>query len=287
MNEREWGKKFREETDELLFGDLQFDESLKQKVRDKIAAEAGSAETDAADAPMRTRRALRRPRLRKAYGVMLAASVVVVVAAAGAFGGLLKPDHNGLYTAGHEGAEIMMTPETVGGTNEFPGWAEGHPADASGHYHATDPDAPQILLAPEETDESKMAVTVELDDWQQAKLMFGDELRKPVNVPEGYEVVRMFAKKPNPDGEVTQVIVQYASSADRMFTYIQSKYGDGEFVPSDVDEQIDMHGTVGYLKTGPDHLELSWTDGTFVYQISGALSRDALIEAARSVGQEE
>lgn len=119
MNEREWGKKFREETDELLFGDLQFDESLKQKVRDKIAAEAGSAETDAADAPMRTRRALRRPRLRKAYGVMLAASVVVVVAAAGAFGGLLKPDHNGLYTAGHEGAEIMMTPETVGGTN-FP-----------------------------------------------------------------------------------------------------------------------------------------------------------------------
>lgn len=132
-----------------------------------------------------------------------------------------------------------------------------------------------------------MAVTVELDDWQQAKLMFGDELRKPVNVPEGYEVVRMFAKKPNPDGEVTQVIVQYASSADRMFTYIQSKYGDGEFVPSDVDEQIDMHGTVGYLKTGPDHLELSWTDGTFVYQISGALSRDALIEAARSVGQEE
>jgi|GEM_PF-5648620 len=383
MNEHRWGKRFKEEADDILFEDLRFDERLKARVREKIALEdkAEGRSVDggsAADVEGRSldggntrdsmdHSSLGRPDRRsrrklsyRMYGVAIAASLII--AAAFSYAGLFDESDKGsklvsevvnndvLELGGEEasnGTEVGIfttkdqpDQEVLDGTELDEVIVDGHgdglqEGATSGSHGDTDigtgmidADHPlagdgasssagdangQQMGEAEDSGHNDATILnttlIELDNLDEARELFGEDLLIPSYVPAGYELQRIMVETMASDSGVEQrePLVEetlpatgiHAHAVQRIDLYYTSEYGDmilserrtsftleGQDTTSEIGvtmEIVELHEATGYLARVDGELQLSWTVGDIELILDGPFDREEIIRIARSV----
>lgn len=272
MNERDWGRKFREEADEVLFADLVFDERLKAQVRERIRAEEGRTDVSTANAPtviepyesqIRSRTRTRSPRLRKAHRLIAAVSAASVAAIA-AF------SLSGLFAERDPGDLMKIEHYTIEINQPISGDVESEQMET---FHT--------LETPKDSAE---ATTMESGAWEiadlaEARQVYGADLQLPTFIPDHYEITAITGLYVE---DALQINITYAS-ADHSFVFTQKKINGPQLLADLAGEPVAWNGTQGYLSMNDGAAEIRWSTEEAELSISGDLDPELLIQIAASV----
>jgi hypothetical protein len=145
---------------------------------------------------------------------------------------------------------------------------------------------PNILMEtsglPGGTNETQAETERAVGTYEEAKELFGYELKVPSKLPSGFRPDRL-AILETADGEVSKAIFTYASDSSSFILMAEKS----ELISGyEGYEQADINGITGYIRSNDTVLpdtELYWTDNGIKYNIVGSVTRDGAIETALSM----
>lgn len=250
---------FKKESDEILFGDIQFGDKLKQSILWQAKAEqstkgaqtmktttirqeeAHAGPSVSANAPSTAGN--RRPARWSSKWIYGTAAAFLLVAA------------------------LFASPLLDNGT--APQVAPVPNPGASSGISETPPPAGSEL---------SQLTTVTVGTPQEALELFGDDLLLPTQTPAGYTLSRTEATGMGDD--VTRIVLFYEAGGKEV-TFMADR--SEAFIPVDMFTAIDVNGVSGLVFAQPEMTELFWQQNGVQYAISGQLTQDEALQLAGSV----
>lgn len=259
MNELEQKlrKNYRNESDEVLFNGMEMDGRLKQAIREKAGL------TEVLRQEKRSKPAFLRGRW--AYSVAAAALVLVVAISApqlynsdpAAPGGLPSAGQGTANQPGQDGGQAAPDPAAGGQTSPDGGAAGGSAGGSS--------------LSP--------LVTETATSTEEAKERFGDDLKTPGIVPEGFQSAGIETTGLKA-GEATRVVYFYRSG-DKEFTYMADR--QEAVIPLEFFSDATVGGAEAHVFAQESMTELYWIADGVQYSIVGNLTEAEAKAVAESL----
>ncbi|MFE9277257.1 DUF4367 domain-containing protein [Paenibacillus glucanolyticus] len=127
-----------------------------------------------------------------------------------------------------------------------------------------------------------------LGSYEEAGQAFGDKLRVPSYLPEGFSLQQISVTGPN---EAVRAAVFSYTAGERSFGLFADKSANSS-MPQYFDETVDVNGAAGYLIAGEPlqddglttpNVELHWYTDDIHFMISGLVSAEEALRIARSM----
>lgn len=128
-----------------------------------------------------------------------------------------------------------------------------------------------------------------LGSYDEAGQAFGDKLRIPSYLPEGFSLHQISVTGPKEEA-ATEAVISY-TAGDRSFGLFVNK-DDKVNMPQYFDEKVDLNGVEGYLIIGEPiqdnggmvpNVQLHWYTDHIHFMISGLVSQEEALQIARSM----
>lgn len=124
-----------------------------------------------------------------------------------------------------------------------------------------------------------------LNTTQEAEQSFGSSFLTPLHIPEGFQLDNIFAK--GLGSMIADKIILSYIAKDKTFIIIEEKmpetdtFLDDEAI--DIEEEIEINGAEGFLKTSPSVSEVYWFKDGVHYYVSGQITGEEAVKVARSM----
>jgi anti-sigma factor RsiW len=122
-------------------------------------------------------------------------------------------------------------------------------------------------------------ITTPASSPEEAKAAFGDDLRLPTAVPEGYTLSEIVVT--GEQGQPARDVVFTYSSGERSATFVASR-SPASF-PADLFSKTEVNGVEGFVFAQPGMTELFWTEEGIQYSVTGPLDAGAAMRFAQSL----
>ncbi|WP_199620724.1 DUF4367 domain-containing protein [Paenibacillus alkalitolerans] len=250
ISDRDIREQLKIEADELLFGNVQFDSRLKDKVLQSSL------------------KGYERPSIKDKfnYSWRRRLSGFAVAAAVAGFLFVVAPSIS--ESPAPPPTTLQDPGEGIQGNVDLPPATGVQPSDTP--FKASD--------GPPSTVKD---ITWQLQSVEEANEQFGSALFIPSFIPDGYKLQSINASGPQAD-EVMSVTFSYVSG-EGSFELTASELAE-PYIAEDV-KTVDINGFTGYMKSGEtdQSTELHWNASGVRYTLTGKLSEDEALSVARSM----
>lgn len=264
-------RKLKEEADHCLFADLQFDATLRDRVRQSVLEELKLIEEESCRSFMEEGSV--RP---TTEGVIHQSKVVEGRSDTNKWWAQWKKwTLVATATAAMACALLLTIPEFQGNVVEGPPEIETVPWEGG------------IMTAPVENDPSSggnipMISTMSestFENMEEARLWFGEVLAEASYIPDSYRLEAIYGR-----GQLHReatVVLQY-TSGQQSYQIIQQRQ---ELTPIlGHGEEVDINGVKGIFdQQGGDGIQLHWSTDEIYYSVTGFLSKEEALRIARSM----
>ncbi|MBB6637620.1 hypothetical protein [Cohnella thailandensis] len=284
--------RLREESDEMLFANMELSEQTKQRIREQAAIETdGQAELkmETKKEEMRMEKKIG-SKARMPMGLPTEKEGIRVEKQTG-----LPSENSGMRMekqmskSGRRslaprswrlGAAVVAVAILIGS-----GYALVQNQNQSQNQTVADPGGQPSASQPSggtgaaSGSELSSLVTTPLSSAEDAKAAFGEGLRLPAAAPEGFELTEMVAV--GEAGQPARDIVLTYTAGDKTLTFSASRMTAA--FPTDLFTPVQVGDADGFVFEQPELVELYWTVDGVQYSIIGPVSADSALQIAGSI----